>query len=483
MGLKITLIFTYVLITVVLFATFSTTIPVWTSFFVNALILLFITLYHIFEEKEYSPFLSSFIVFSFLFFLVAPIIQINSFKGINREFITLYPFIENEAVLTNTLICIFNVFFFLSYLFFKKVKFLTKVPEMSRTSKQLLPVTIFTIALLCLLIFLASLNFVQDEISRPAWKQSDFSNITLLLWKKVFFLVPLGGILLCFQYFRKEKKIAVNQITIGLLLVFFLALLFWFKNPLTEKRNALGPIYICLVFLFSPRVLNTNIKTLFFLFFSMIVLFPLTAILTHSDATFKEILKEPSILIEQMKGGGITNAFNTLNYDAFSNIMTTVDYTSVNGFAHGHQFLSAFLFFVPRGIWSEKPISTGQLVGEYLIDDYGFHFSNLSNPLVSEGYINFGIFGVILVAITLALVILKLMAWIKSDSFLKKIAAFYFGIHLIFLLRGDFANGFSYYIGTLIGMLMIPKIIEFFIKHILLYQDKWKRSKIARQVN
>lgn len=483
MGLKITLIFTYVLITIVLFATFDTTFPVWISFFVNALVLLFISIFHIFAEKDYSPFISSFIVFSFLFFLVAPIIQINTFEGVNRVFVTQYPYQESEAIFANVLIGIFTIVFFLAYLFLKRQKAFKKIPKVSVTSNRLLPVTIVTIAVVCVFVAIFSLNFILDEVTRPSWMRTDFSTIELLLWKKVFFLVPFGGILLCFQYFKKEKKKAINWVVIVSLLLFFLLILLWFKNPLTEKRNALGPIYICLIFLFIPRALNTNAKTLFFLFFSMIIIFPLTAILTHSDASFKEIIKEPAILIEQMKGGGIANAFNTLNYDAFSNIMTTVDYVGVNGYAYGEQFLSAFLFFVPRSIWEGKPISTGQLVGEYLIDDYGFRFSNLSNPLVSEGYINFGILGVLLVAVGLAITILKLMTWLKSDNYLKKIMAFYFAIHLIFLLRGDFANGFSYYIGTLGGVIVIPKIIEYVIKHTLIYQQKWKKSKVTKQLS
>ncbi len=483
MGLKITLLITYVLITTVLFATFDTTLPVWFSFFVNAFILFCITVFHIFAEKDYSPFISSFIVFSFLFFLVAPIVQINSFEGVNREFITYYPYSENEAVFTNLLIFIFNIVFFSAYLFLKRQKAFKKIPKVSDTSRRLLPVTILTLAVVCILVAFLSLSFILDEISRPAWMRTEVSTVELLLWKKVFFLVPFAGVLLCFQYFKKEKKKAINWVVIVFLCLFFLLILLWFKNPLTEKRNALGPIYICLIFLFLPRLLNTNVKTLFFLFFSMIILFPLSAILTHSDATFKEIIKEPGILIEQMKGGGIANAFNTLNYDAFSNIMTTTDYVQVHGYAYGEQFLSAFLFFVPRSIWADKPISTGQLVGEYLIDDYGFRFSNLSNPLVSEGYINFGIVGIVLVAIGLAITILKLMTWLKSDHYLKKMMAFYFGIHLIFLLRGDFTNGFSYYIGTLIGVLFIPKIIEYTIKYILIYQHKWKKSKVTKQLS
>jgi hypothetical protein len=88
-----------------------------------------------------------------------------------------------------------------------------------------------------------------------------------------------------------------------------------------------------------------------------------------------------------------------------------------------------------------------------------------------------------LVAVGLAITILKLMTWLKSDNYLKKIMAFYFAIHLIFLLRGDFANGFSYYIGTLGGVIVIPKIIEYVIKHTLIYQQKWKKSKVTKQLS
>ena len=483
MRLKVTLLFIYVLIMIALYATFKATVPVWIAFFINGLILLGITGYHIFIEKVYSPFLSSFIVFSFLFFQVAPIVQVNSFVAVSRRFMTYYPYTESEAIFTNLLICIFNIVFFSSYLLFKKIKLFKKVPKVSESAARILPLHILSLAILSGLIFLVSIGYVVEEIGRPTWMKSDTSTMAVLLWKKVLFLVPFAGVLLCFQYFNKEKKRAINLVTIGALLLFFLVVLMWFKNPLTEKRNALGPIYICLIFLFIPRLLNSNVKTLFFLFFSMIILFPLTAILTHTDATFEEMLKDPIILIEEMNGGGIANAFNTLNYDAFANIMATKDFIGNYGFAHGEQFLSAFLFFVPRSVWSDKPISTGELIGNHLIDDYGFRFNNLSNPLVSEGYINFGFVGIIIVAIVLAAVILKLMTWLKSDNYLKKMMAFYFGIHLIFLLRGDFTNGFTYYVGTLIGVIVIPKIIAFIIKLIVTYQETWKKSEIAKQAS
>ena len=79
--------------------------------------------------------------------------------------------------------------------------------------------------------------------------------------------------------------------------------------------------------------------------------------------------------------------------------------------------------------------------------------------MVSEGYINFGIIGVLAMAILLSYFIVKLLKWLNSTDALKEIIAFYFAIHLMFLLRGDFTNGFAYFIGTFIGVYLIPKAI------------------------
>ena len=85
-------------------------------------------------------------------------------------------------------------------------------------------------------------------------------------------------------------------------------------------------------------------------------------------------------------------------------------------------------------------------------------FTNLSNAIVSEGYINLGFLGVILMAIFLAYFIAKFMRWHRSGDYLKEFIAFYFAIHLIFLLRGDLTNGVSYFVGPLLSVYFLPKI-------------------------
>ena len=470
MKLKGVFLIVYIALTLTMFITLNASFVVSASFFFSAFILFLITIYHLYFEEGYSPFLSSFIVFSFLFFLAAPISQIKSFSGLeDPKFVNFFPYKEGLILYTNVLVSLFNLIFIFSYIYLKK-SIKNYVPKpIDLNHQKYLPFTIFIILLLSLLTFFSSYNFVQIEFSRPSWVKSTNSIGVLLIWKKVLFMIPFAGIILCVQYFKKENKRKNNLINIFLFCTVFFVILLWFKNPFTEKRNALGPIYLSLIFLVIPKLFNSNLKTISFLFFIMIILFPLSAIITHSDASFLEIYNNPFILIEQMKGGGISKAFNTLNYDAFANIMATIDYVHKFGFSYGYQLIGGLFFFIPRAIWTSKPYSTGQVVGEHLIDDFGFNFSNLSNPMVSESYINFGILGVIIVPIILAYIFILMIKWLRGNNYLKRIMAFYFAMHLIFLLRGDFTNGFSYYVGPLISVVFFAKIIEIFTKQYLIY--------------
>ena len=253
-----------------------------------------------------------------------------------------------------------------------------------------------------------------------------------------------------------------------LVLIMLIILLLILKNPLIEKRNALGPIYITLIYLFYPKLINSNSKLFLFLFLSMMVIFPLVSAITHLDASLKETIANPEDFFNTLiESGSIISTFNSLHYDAFCNIMATVEYVSHFGYSFGYQLLGAILFFVPRGFWHSKPLSTGQELGNYLIDYHNFgdgSFNNLSNPIISEAYVNFGVFGIILMFVILAYMIVKFLNWFRSGDSLKEIIAFYFAIHLIFLLRGDLANGIAYFVGPFIGVYTIPKIIDKVLK-------------------
>lgn len=450
-----------------LFATLETSLPLWLSFMGNALILTFITYYHIFIERRYSPFLSTYIVFNFLFFLVAPLAQISEFNMMETPVFTHYfPFSELTFIKTNGLIATFNIVFFLfyvgckDYIKVKKTILLKKTPSLTN---------ILIVCILSVLVLVYNYDFFLDELSRPNWLKSMYSVSQLLIVKKVLFLLPLAGVILCVDYYKKANITTQKWIIVTAMMFFLTTLLFLFKNPLTEKRNALGPIYLLLLFLFVPKLLNSNVKSTLLLFVVMIIGFPLSQFLTHIDYGFDEILSNPSLLFAKNQ---LSEGYMSLNYDAFINIGVVMEHVEFDGLSYGYQLLSALLFFVPRSLWITKPDASGLIVGNHVIDHYDFYFANLSNPYIAEGYMNFGIIGVVLMAIVLALSIVYFLTWLNSSNLFKKAIAFYFAMHLLFLLRGDFTNGFSYFIGTLIGLYILPKFVLGFI-NLFFFKKIW----------
>lgn len=137
--------------------------------------------------------------------------------------------------------------------------------------------------------------------------------------------------------------------------------------------------------------------------------------------------------------------------------MATIDYVEKNGVTYGKQLIGSVLFFVPRLIWPNKPLGSGQLIGNYLMENYSMWFNNVSNPLPSEGYINFGLIGVMFFGFLLS----KIGHWVED---LKQnygwVVYLYISNHMIFILRGDLLSSLSYLIGILFALLIFPKFID-----------------------
>lgn len=466
MKLKTIVTFLYLCISLIAFLSFDTTPIVWSSFFVNFLLITSIAYYHLNIEKAFSPFLTSFIIFNYLFFFLAPVFQISAMNDLNFRFPNDFAFNTSSVVFANLLILIFNIVFIFSYLYFKDKKLGKNKEQATEVNfKYNTPLAILVLLVVCVAIAVFNYDYLLKDISESVYIIKDESTSLLLLKKKFLFFTPLGGIVLTLKHLQMTNKINSNTFFVVLSLVIFIVLLFFFKNIFTEKRNTLGPIYIALIYLFFPKLLNSNAKFFLFMFLSMVIIFPLSSTLTHIDASLEQIFVKPSLIYESfLRFGTISGAFESLHYDAFSNIMATVEYVKLYGLSWGYQLLGVCLFFVPRSLWTTKPLSTGELIGNHLFDTTPRNFTNLSNSVVSEGFINFGFIGIVVLAIVLAYFIIKFIIWHRSEDCLKQFIAFYFAVHLMFLLRGDLTNGFSYFIGPLLSVVFLPKLLIRFIK-------------------
>lgn len=466
MKLKTIVTFLYLCISLIAFLSFDTTPIIWSSFFVNFLLITSIAYYHLNIEKAFSPFLTSFIIFNYLFFFLAPVFQISAMNDLNFRFPNDFAFNTSSVVFANLLILIFNIVFIFSYLYFKDKKLGKNKEQATEVNfKYNTPLAILVLLAVCVAIAVFNYDYLLKDISESVYIIKDESTSLLLLKKKFLFFTPLGGIVLTLKHLQMTNKINSNTFFVVLSLVIFIVLLFFFKNIFTEKRNTLGPIYIALIYLFFPKLLNSNAKFFLFMFLSMVIIFPLSSTLTHIDASLEQIFVKPSLIYESfLRFGTISGAFESLHYDAFSNIMATAEYVKLYGLSWGYQLLGVCLFFVPRSLWTTKPLSTGELIGNHLFDTTPRNFTNLSNSVVSEGFINFGFIGIVVLAIVLAYFIVKFIIWHRSEDCLKQFIAFYFAVHLMFLLRGDLTNGFSYFIGPLLSVVFLPKLLIRFIK-------------------
>ena len=141
---------------------------------------------------------------------------------------------------------------------------------------------------------------------------------------------------------------------------------------------------------------------------------------------------------------GMQSCYLQGHYDAHQMIITIRRYVQEFGLSWGGQLLGALLFFVPRAIWPGKPEGTGHTAIVALEQN---QFSNVSAPLIAEGYVNFGLVGVILLALAVGVLVRKLDgSYWNGDKSVRLVRVIYpFSMFMFFfLLRGDMMSAGAY---------------------------------------
>ncbi len=212
------------------------------------------------------------------------------------------------------------------------------------------------------------------------------------------------------------------------------------ENPYTEKRNALGPVYLGLILVLFQNWFASRTRRLVLLVLGMVLAFPAIAVFTQNH---NAILGQFSM---DQFGSQIADHYFSINYDSWANIYTSVEIVRVHGLQWGHQLLGSMLFFVPSSLWTSKPLATGIFLGNYLIAHYSMWFTNLSAPLVAEGYLDFGYVGVVAYAAGMAYFVTFLNTLARRrDKWAALPMATYASVFLMIVLRGSLmiAMGFG----------------------------------------
>ena len=266
---------------------------------------------------------------------------------------------------------------------------------------------------------------------------------TLIVGRFLLFLPSATLLILLNETVRSGRKILFTRICALLLL---LVLVLITENPYTEKRNALGPVYIGVLLIMFQNWFASRGRRLLLLVMSMVLVFPAITIFTHDKNV---VLSEVSM---SQFGEQIADHYFSINYDSWANIYTSVEVVSVHGLQWGRQLLGSLMFFVPSSLWSTKPLATGILLANYLINNYGMWFTNLSAPIVAEGYLDFGYLGVIAYAAGMAYVVRSLNALaVRPGKWVALPLATYASVFLMIVMRGSLMIALGFAVGAFLS--------------------------------
>jgi|GEM_PF-882308 len=142
------------------------------------------------------------------------------------------------------------------------------------------------------------------------------------------------------------------------------------------------------------------------------------------------------------------STFSGIDFDGYQMSVNALSYVRDNGFAFGEHILAAAAFFVPRSLWSAKPMPASLDVAA----DRGYAFLNLSLPLWAELYIDLGVVGVVLGMGLLGYVSRRLdLAYASQDGSLGQHMAVLVAVAQVGLLRGPLGGSVVFF-GTVVAI-------------------------------
>ncbi|MEV7710230.1 hypothetical protein [Streptomyces sp. NPDC088270] len=151
------------------------------------------------------------------------------------------------------------------------------------------------------------------------------------------------------------------------------------NNPLSNARYWFLTVLVSLLFTAFPSSAAMYRSVLATGVVGALVLFPYADRFRYDDAGYRPV--DSSSVFEPLA---------TKDYDQTVMFANTITWVEAHGHTYGRQLAGSALFFVPRSVWSGKPEDTGVRVGQWM----GMNMTNLSAPLWTEVWVDFGAPGV-----------------------------------------------------------------------------------------
>lgn len=222
-------------------------------------------------------------------------------------------------------------------------------------------------------------------------------------------------------------------------------ILFVVANPVNSARYVFGSVFLGLLAAFGLYATVARFRAAAAgAMAGMVIVFPAADAFRYTTDASIEV-QNPLL---SLTGG---------DYDGFSQIVNTVQYVSAEGLTGGRQLLGALLFWIPRGIWTDKPVDTGAMLAEF--KDYSF--TNLSEPLWGEFFIDFGWVGLVVGMFLVGLLARRLDHEVEADlrvraapGVLSCIMPFY----LLIILRGSLLQSMAFITVAVVCTIFIQRL-------------------------
>lgn len=416
--------------------------------------LLIISIFIIVHDISKRPFSLNlmYMLFVFSFLGLAPFIQYitASLPFNNFDLIT-----DKDILLVNILIIIWVIFYFVGYytksLHFLRGNLFHKFLNRPVGYKNLkLAFFISIIALLYLYKLGTFLKWTRASYESIIFSYNTSKALIIAIFIRGIPIITLGGYLLMLDRIKRKKQIGVLIVIILILLNIF------FNNPLAAPRYWTSAISIGFIMILLEKKIKMGAFLTLCIIIGLLILAPLIDIGRYNLSIIDAV--------RAVKFTNPTNFLKSANFDAYANIIHTMHYIQENGETWGRQLLGSVFFFIPRTIWSNKPVGSGRIVAKY----FNFPNFNVSSPLQAEALINFGVIGLPIFAMIFGRILRNIDDCYKnrmnqlrinpnSLAFIDVIYPFWLGF-VFFISRGDLMSSFAYMVGfTLAGFPLIIK--------------------------
>lgn len=276
------------------------------------------------------------------------------------------------------IVLLFSIFYSIGYFSVKKISKIEK-NKVHLYIDTKLSIILSILLILISFIFGKLVGFSNFMLSRSDQSFSA-SDIAFIISLSIPRFASFVSMMIAMKLFIAHKRRSIYL----LFVLFTIPIFIFFNFPIAISRFALFGYIISMIVAFGilKSLKGKLFVSVIYPFFSLTI-FPMISNLARGQKGVA--FWDYNIKDYYMKSG---------DFDGMQSLINVVNWIDKTGLQFGKQLMGVFLFFIPRSLWQNKPQPTGAIAAAY----NGYEFTNISSPLPSEIYSDFGIFGLIIIS-------------------------------------------------------------------------------------